>query len=257
MPGEDPSNTLGTTLTSMEVLATLDELDGAGITELAEHMDMPKSTIHGHLTTLKSEEFVMKEGDIYLLGPELLHLGNQVRTRREAYALAREYTERMYTETGFRSVFAAEMDGRAVFIHTASGNKMGWTHERVGNRLYLHNTAVGKAMLAELPAWRVDRVLDEWGLPAETPQSITDRETLRSELETVRERGYATNHEENISDLHGIGVAATEVSGNLIGGFSITGSERPFSDPSRVSELVDAITEIKDEYELELSLSRR
>lgn len=257
MPGETPSNMLGTTATSMEVLTLLDELDGAGITELAEYMEMPKSTIHGHLSTLKSEEFVMKEGDIYLLGPELLRLGNQIRTRKEAFVLAREYTERMYTESGFRSVFATEMDGRAVFIHTASGNKMGWTHERVGNRLFLHNTAVGKAMLAELPEWRIDQVLDEWGLPAETEHSITDRAELRSELEAVRERGYATNHEENIADLHGIGVAATEISGNLIGGFSITGPERPFSDPNRVSELVDAITEVKNEYELELSLSGR
>lgn len=257
MPGQTPSNTLGTTATSMEVLTLLDELDGAGITELADHMDMPKSTIHGHLSTLKAKEFVMKEGDLYRLGPELLRLGNQVRTRTEAYVLAREYTERMYTETGFRSVFAAEMDGRAVFIHTASGNKMGWTHERVGNRLYLHNTAVGKSMLAELPDWRIDQILDEWGLPAETEQSITDREELWAELETVRERGYATNHEENIADLHGIGVAATEISGNLIGGYSITGPERPFSDPSRVSELVDTITEVKNEYELELSLSGR
>lgn len=248
------SKTLQTTTTSIEVLELLEELDGARVTELADRMDTPKSTIHGHLATLRSKQFVLKRGDIYYLGPELLRLGNQVRTRKEEYVLAREYTERIYEEVGFRSIFATEMGGRAVFLHTASGNKMGWAHERLGNRLYLHDTAIGKAMLAELPQRRVEQILDEWGLPRETEHTITDREALFAELETVREQGYASNHEENLRDLHGVGVAATERSGNVIGGFSITGPKHSFTKESRERQLADAVTEIVNEYELELSL---
>jgi len=256
MTGDGDSNTLGTTATSIEVLELIEDFGGAGITQLADHMDKPKSTIHGHLATLKAKQFVVKKGAIYMLGPELLRLGNQVRTRKEGYVLAREYTERLYSETGFRSVFAVEMDGRAVFMHTASGTKMGWTHERLGNRLYLHDTAVGKAILAELPPRRVDQILEKWGLPAETEHTITDPDRLRTQLAEIREQGYAVNHQENISDLHGIGVAATEQSGNVIGGFSITGPKHPFYGADAERELADTVTELVDEYELELSLSR-
>lgn len=255
MSGDSESKTLRTTATSIAVLELIDEFDGIGITQLADRMDKPKSTIHGHLATLKSEQFVIKKGDIYMLGPELLRLGNQVWTQKEAYVLASEYTERLHSKTGFRSVFAVEMDGRAVFMHTASGSKTGWKHERLGNSLYLHNTAVGKAILAKLPPWKIEQILDKWGMPRETEHTITDRELLHSQLEEIREQGYAVNHEENIENLHGIGMAATEQSGNVIGGFSITGPEYPFSNPDTEKRLVATITEIVNEYELDLSLS--
>ncbi|WP_424005201.1 IclR family transcriptional regulator (plasmid) [Haloarcula salina] len=248
------SKTLQTTATSIEILELLDELEGARVTEVAEHMGIPKSTIHGHLATLRTKQFVSKRGDSYYLGPELLRLGNRVRTRKKGYVFAREYTERLVDRVGFRSVFATEMGGRAVFIHKAAGNKMEWAHERLGNRLYLHDTAVGKAILAELPRRRVEQILDEWGLPRETDNTITDRDELFAELEAIREQGYATNHEENLPDLHGIGVAATEQSGSVIGGFSITGPKHSFTEENRERQLADAVMEVVSEYELELSL---
>lgn len=241
---------------SIEILELLDEMDGARVSELANGMEKPPSTVHGHLATLESKEFVFKRGDIYYLGPELLRLGNQVRTREDEFVLARQFTEKMCEESGFRSTFAVEMGGKAVFIHSASGSKVGWAHEEMGDRLYLHSTAVGKAILAEMPKHKIERVLDKWGLPRETEHTITDRETLFEELETVRERGYAVNRGENIVDLSAIGVAATKQSGDLIGGFSITGPEHALTGGNRESQPADVIQEIVDEYELEASLSR-
>ena len=100
------------------------------------------------------------------------------------------------------------------------------------------------------------QILDRWGLPAETDQTVTDREALFAELEVVREQGYAVNHEENIDDLHAVGVAATEQNGNIIGGFSITGPKHSFTGPKREKQLAETLIELVNEYELELSLSR-
>ncbi len=255
MAHNNQANTLNTTITSIEILELLEELDGARVTEIAERMDAPKSTIHGHLMTLKTKQFVIKRGDIYCLGPGLLRLGNHVRTRKEEFVLAREFTEKLFEETGFRSTFVAEMEGKAVFIHTASGNRMRWAHERLGSRLNLHNTSFGKAILAEMPRSRVEQILDRFGMPQETEHTITDREVLFSELEMISEQGYAVNHEENIKDLHAIGVAATEQSGNVIGGFSITGPKNSFTDSEKKRQLADIVTKLVNEYELELSLA--
>lgn len=256
MASETGSRTLQTTATSLEILELIEEMDGARVSEIADRLGSPKSTAHGHLATLESTEFVIKRGDIYYLGPELLRLGNQIRTRKEGYVLARQFTEKLFDQVGFRSNFSVEMGGKAVFIHSASGNKMGWAHERMGNRLSLHSTAVGKAILSELPRRRVDQIIDRRGLPAETDRTITDREELFEELETIREQGYAVNHEENIDNLHAVGVAATEQSGDVIGGFSITGPKHSFIGTERERQLAEQIIELVDEYELELSLSR-
>lgn len=255
MKRNDGSKTLQTTMTSLEILELLEEQDGARVSEVAEEMGSPKSTIHGHLATLRAKQFVIKRGDIYYLGPELVRLGNYVRTRKEEFVLAREFTEELFDAIGFRSTFAVEMGGRAAFIHTASGEKGEWAHERLGSRLYLHNTAVGKAMLAAMPRSRVRQILDEWGMPKETENTITDCDELFAELDVVEDRGYAVNHEENLQGLHAIGVAATEQSGNLIGGFSITGPKHSFTGPDREQQLANDLTERVNEYELEVSLT--
>jgi DNA-binding IclR family transcriptional regulator len=255
MTREEGSKTLKTTALSIEILEFLEEADRARVSEIAEQMDRPRSTIHGHLATLREKQFVIQEGDFYRIGPELLRLGNQVRTRDPGFVLARECTERLFEETGLRSIFAAEMGGRAVFVHTASGEKMGWAHEEPGNRLYLHDTAVGKAILAELPDSRIEQIVDRWGLPGETENTITDREKLFAELERIREQGYAVNRAENFKELYAIGYAASRRPGDIIGGFSVTGPAHAITGPDREAELARTVTDIVTEFELELALA--
>lgn len=254
MTPQNESQTLQTTTTSIEILEFLEAESGARVSEIADSMEIPKSTVHGHLATLKAKQFVTQQADFYHLGPELLRLGNQVRTQKKGYVLAREFTERLFDVVGLRSIFAVEMGGKAVFLQTASGPKMGWTHERLGNRLHLHNTAVGKAILANLPRMRVEQILDTWGLPKETENTITDRETLYTELDTVRKQGYATNHAENFKELHGIGVVATDYTDNVIGAFSVTGPEHSLSGSEKEASIADSVIEIVNEYELEIAL---
>jgi len=244
---------LKTTATSIEVLEILEAADGTTVSEIAERMDKPKSTVHGHLATLKERLFVIQKGDLYFIGPELLRLGSRVRTRESGFVLARKFTEQLFEASELRSIFAVEMGGKAVFLHTASGNKMGWAHEQLGNQLYLHNTAVGKAILARLPDVRIEQIIDRWGLPGETANTITDPGALFEELETVRSQGYAVNRGENFDELYGIGSAATRQSGDVIGGFSVTGPEHTIVD--REELIAQTIMDIVKEYELELALS--
>ena len=254
MTTDNDSKTLQTTATSIEVLELLEEIDGGRVSEIAERMGRPKSTIHGHLATLREKQFVTKEGDFYFLGPELLRLGNQVRTRRSGFVLARQFVEQLFEETGLRSIFAVEMGGKAVFLHTVSGNKMGWSHEQLGNRLFLHNTAVGKSILAELPELRTEQIIDRWGLPSETDNTVTDREELFEELAQVREQGYATNRAENFRELYAVGAAATRRPGDVVGAFSVTGPAHVVVEGDREDELARTLKGLVSEFELELTL---
>lgn len=56
--------------------------------------------------------------------------------------------------------------------------------------------ATGKAVLSQLPREEVESIIDKWGLPMMTENTITDREALFEDLATAREQGYSINNEE-------------------------------------------------------------
>jgi IclR family acetate operon transcriptional repressor len=66
----------------------------------------------------------------------------------------------------------------------------------VGRRLLPHGTGVGKAMLAQLPRAEVLALLERTGLPAYTPNTITDTQELMDSLDQITEQGYALDESE-------------------------------------------------------------
>jgi IclR family acetate operon transcriptional repressor len=93
----------------------------------------------------------------------------------------------------------------------------------VGRRAQVHCTAVGKAMLAQMPAEKVDGILRRSGMPAMTEHTITDRAQFARELALIRERGYAIDEGEQELGVRCVAVAlpsnstraATSISGPL------------------------------------------
>ncbi|MFB6150884.1 MAG: IclR family transcriptional regulator [Haloarculaceae archaeon] len=249
------NESLSTTQTSLQIIESLMELDGARVTELADEIDRPASTVHNHLCTLVNEGYVVKDADFYYLSLRFLQLGYYVENRKREYQLASQYVDKLNEQTGLRSLFAVEEHGRVVIMHTRSGDHASWKHEERGNRLYLHNTAVGKAILAEFDRDRVEECLDRWDMPEMTDQTIGDREALFDELETVKERGYAFNRQENIEGLLAVATAVKDSVGNVVGAFSVSGAAEGIHEERFQNELPDVLLSVSNEYELDLSLS--
>jgi DNA-binding IclR family transcriptional regulator len=255
MNAQNGSRTLQTTATSLAVVETLRELDGARVTELAEAMELAPSTVHAHLTTLVDNEYVVQSGDVYQLSLQFLGLGDYVRNRRKAYRIAESYTQKLADETECRAVFAVEENGRGVYMYTYSGEHAVWTYSTVGKRFHLHQTAAGKSILSRLPEQRVDAILDDSGLPAATEHTVTDAETLRAELDSIRERGYAFNHEEQLDGVKAVGVPVDGSDGQVVGAFSVASPANRLSDERFEQGLPEVLLGVANEFELENSLT--
>ncbi len=93
---------------------------------------------------------------------------------------------------------------------------------QVGNRVPLHATGAGKALLAALPAARRDGVLDRLELRPYTPHTIVDPAALRRALEEIRERGYAIDDEEYDDGVRCVAVPVMGGPNELIGAISIS-----------------------------------
>src|SRR6056297_1283366 len=179
--GDKTGRKLQTTATSLEIIEALQERDGGRVTELADALELAPSTVHSHLTTLLANGYVVKEGDEYHLSLRFLEHGEYVRNRKNAYRTAKSYTKQLAEETDCRVVFTIEENGRGVYMYTSSGKHAVWTYSTIGKRFYLHQTAAGKAILSRLPRERGVDIVEEWGLPAATENTTTDRDELLEE----------------------------------------------------------------------------
>lgn len=251
----DASKTVKSTETVFDVIECLKRHDGARVTELAEHLDLAKSTVYSQLYTLRERGYVVKEGDEYQLGLEFLHLGEYTRARRPSYELARKKVAKLATATGERTQFIVEEHGRGIYVHRETGENAVQTDSAIGRHIHLHATASGKAILAHLPEARVDEIIERRGLAPQTDHTIVDPDELRAELDAIRERGYALNFEESTNRLHAVGAPVTLPDGRVLGAISVSGPSHRMKGERLEREIPDLLLGLINELELNIMYS--
>ncbi|WP_458189034.1 IclR family transcriptional regulator [Haladaptatus sp. NG-WS-4] len=247
--------TVNATETAFAIIERLEKLDGARVTELAEELELAASTVHSHLATLYEMGYVVKEGDEYQLGSRFLKLGEAAKERKEAFELIEPKVKELAEETEERCQFIVKEHGRGVYLHRETGSRAVWTDSGLGKQVYLHATASGKSVLANLSVEEVEQILDQWGLPALTDNTITDRAALFDELETIREQGFAVNDEESTEGLRAVGVPIVDSSGRMAGALSVSGPSHRMRGEWLNREIPDLLLGTANELELNLKYS--
>lgn len=184
----------------------------AGVTELATALDRPKSTIHNHLQTLEELGYVVKTDGLYRLSSRYFHIGWESRANYDAFAYGYETVKRLESETNRHVQLVVEEDGMGTILYATRWQAEDQTpiEERLSlTRAELHTNAPGKAILAHLPTEDVTSIVERHGLSERTKRTITDEQTLRDELDAIRDRGYAIDRGEMIDGSAGVGVAIT------------------------------------------------
>lgn len=240
---------------SLEIIDELTELDGARVTEVARELDIAPSTAHNHLATLEQNGFVVKEGDFHYPSMKMAKIGRYVKTRKPGYKKAKKRVETLAEETGGRAHFAVEEQGVGRYVHTNTGNLAVKTFTSVGVRFPLHVTAAGKAILASIPEYRVEEIVETHGLLEMTENSITDPEELFEELEEIREREYALNMEEHMKGIRAVAAPVFEPSGNVLGSLTVSAPTRRMTGSYIHEEVPELVLALSDELELDVRYS--
>lgn len=243
-----------TTEKSLAIIAQLREREGRRIHELEEHLDMTKGAIHNHLSTLREHGFVTKDGNEYHLSLKFLTLGGHVRGNHEIYRAGRQKVNQLANDTGMLANLMTEEGGKGVYLHQAKGDYAVTLDTHVGYRIRLHNIAIGKAILAYLPQGYVEDVIERWGLPKATENTITDPSVLFDELDAIREQGYATEHEERTEGLACIG-APIRIDGELLGAISISAPTRRLGDDRFDDGIIGEVQSTANDLSLEIKFN--
>lgn len=210
--------------TTFEILEALKDLDGAGISELADEVDLPKSSVHNYLSTLLESGYVVKEDRTYHLGLRFLMLGSVARQRHPLYQIAKPEVRRLAEDTGELVNLLVEEHGRGIYIYRELGDNAVGVDSFTGHNVHLHSTALGKSILAYTSEGQIDSIIDEHGLPALTDQTIATREELDTELAEIRERnGIAFDRQERLKGLRCVAVPIRRATGEVEGAISVSG----------------------------------
>jgi DNA-binding IclR family transcriptional regulator len=233
----DAKQTLTAVEKTLNIIEALWRLDGAGVTELASQLNAPKSTIHSHLSTLHRKGYVVKDGSTYSLSLRFLTFGEHAKHAQPLYDVAKPAIEDLAEETSERVLCMVEQHGLGIVLCAGEHETSLETNVTVGTNSYLHCSAAGKAMLAHMSEERINEILDRWGLERFTEHTITDREQLFAELDTVRDRGVAFNREEYLMGVNSVGAAITDDDERAIGAVAVSGAAKRL-DGDRLTEAV-------------------
>jgi DNA-binding IclR family transcriptional regulator len=246
---------VGALVTTFDVLEALKALDGAGVTELSNHLEIPKSTVHSHLNTLEEHGYVTNSGDEYRLGLKLLNLGGYAREQRELYQTAKPEIEELGERTGEWANLLVEEHGRGIYLHVTKGDRAVELDVYPGKQVYLHSTALGKAILSHMSDEEVRRVIDLHGLPGVSDQTVTDETALFERLDEVRDRGYAYDREERLQGLRCVAAPVIFDNDHVVGAVSVSGPTGRLKGEWFEEELPEVVTNIANVIGINLTYS--
>jgi DNA-binding IclR family transcriptional regulator len=200
-PAEFPKNTArSVTARALAVLGAF-SIDAPSLTlsELARRSGLPVATVFRLAAELEEGRFLDRNpAGRYTLGVHLWEMGlltpvhGRLRETAMPYLLNLQYKCR-------ETVQMAVSDGvDAIYIEKLTSEVSVPVQSRIGARIPLHATGVGKALLAFSPPQFVDVVLN-MQLTRYTTETITNRRALMKELARVREQGYSTSHQEYLA----------------------------------------------------------
>jgi DNA-binding IclR family transcriptional regulator len=212
-----------------------------GVREIARQLDVAPSIAQRLVRTLTNAGYLEQTGEAsrYTIGYRAFQVGNAFVGQNsihsavmpELYALADQHIN------GFLGVLR---DRAVVYLATVQSNgPIALTH-RPGSQTYLHSTALGKAILSEMPDSQIRSLLEEASLPRLTNRTKISIPQLLAELKEVREQGYATNDEENRYGVYSAGAIVRDSENRAIGALSggVPSSGLTRKERSRVIRLV-------------------
>lgn len=193
------------------------------LTQIANHLGVSKSTAHRYLTTLEGLGVVERdERETYRLGLRLVELAGAVLAEHDLRREAQAELEALAQSTMETAHLAVPSGNEVFYLAKVDSPHSIRMFSRIGARMPMHCTALGRSILAHWPEERVNEVLSE-GLPRRTRNTITDPTELRANLEVVRQRGFAIDEEENEAGVRCVGAPVFDLAGVVVGAISVAG----------------------------------
>jgi DNA-binding IclR family transcriptional regulator len=194
--------------------------------DIAQTLGMPASTALRFLNTLMEFGYVNQntENSKYYLTMKICHIGDLVNSQISIRDIVKPYLTEVCERCKESVCLAIEEDMTVVYIDVVEGrDSVLKATQRIGKRAPMHCTGIGKLLLLNYDYEKLDRLIDERGLEAITPNTITSKEELFMELKNIYYRGYAVDDEECELGARCVAAPIMDYAGKIAACISVTG----------------------------------
>ncbi len=207
----------------MLVLRAFDADEGGlTFTELRERTGLAKGTLHRILADLVDERLLDRHDRVYHLGGGLFELGMRASVERRLLEVATPFLGDLYERTHEIVHLGLREGTEVVYVAKVGGHRQAKAPSRLGGRMPLHATAIGKILLAHAPDDLRKRVLTG-RLARLAPRTIVAPAHLQSQLVRAREEGVAYEHEESSVGLACVASPVFDGEDQVVAAVSVTG----------------------------------
>ncbi|MFO1302141.1 MAG: IclR family transcriptional regulator [Burkholderiales bacterium] len=190
---------------------------------LIERVALPRATVYRIVAGLQREGLVRVDlRGCFALGSRLIALASRSWDTFDLRVVAAESLLALRDKTGETVHLAVPSESEMVYIDKLESPQTVRMTSRIGTRVLLHASSVGKAYLSRLPKEELAPLLENVTFVRRTPNTIVRRKDLLAALADARRLGYATDKEETEPEILCLGAAICDESGHPIGGISVS-----------------------------------
>lgn len=190
--------------------------------EVQHSTGLAKATTHRLLGELVRTGLLERQDGRYLLSRLVFELGMRAAVERRLLEVATPFLEELRERTRETVHLGVRDAAEVVYVAKIGGHSQAASPSRLGGRMPLHATSIGKALLAYAPA-DVALHLLAGPLRRYTPRTVVEPGRLGQQLEAVRERGVAFEHEESAAGIVCVAAPVLGPAGGAVAAVSVTG----------------------------------
>jgi DNA-binding IclR family transcriptional regulator len=216
-----------------------------GVTDIAEHTELPKSTVSRLLAALEHEGAVLQAeaGGGYAIGSTLATLGEAASPTANVRSVVRPFVEELALSTGGSAGFTLRDGGRAYWVDNVDdADEMVTLADQTGQSLPLHAVPTGLAMLAKFSEEELDHYLAA-ATSDSTDEAFDDADGVRHRLVSVRADGVMLSLEELDPGVNAVAAAFRGPGGDWDGAIYVQGPSFRFPDDGDEQRVVKLVSE--------------
>jgi IclR family transcriptional regulator, KDG regulon repressor len=228
------------------------------LSELSEHLDLPKSTLHRFLVSLESHGILRRDTNDkkWRPGYHLIVWGSVAAENTTIREIARPFLADMAAVSGEMAILTIYHNHEVICIDTFESSHPVRLNVKIGAQRAAHAGASSKVLLAYLPDDEVSAVVKAKGLPKLCVNTITEIDALNIELERIRSQGYADSLEETDPGAWGVATPIRDWTGQVVAAIGLAGPTLRYSEDN-VNRYANLCREYAERISTALSIRGR